>query len=253
MAADIGEGPHLAVVAPDHDHALAEIVEAAPLARLARSRFRGTRPAARREGTPFSRPRRIPGRDRASRAGSCRQAGRARDRPGEGAWPCVNLPVGGQPSRGSRVECSRMFVVTTTVFGGGERSQTRRPKAGGGVCRLCRFCDLRPAGCSAMPGQCSSAGLCWTRCAVGQRNRTPAPPRPLRGDSRPCHARAARGGRAHRRPGGDGWDYPFSVDSCLFVPDMFYRPRGNEGAHRLAYACASTKADRRVLYSRALG
>ena len=34
MAADVGKGAHLAVVAANDDHALAEIIEAAPLARL---------------------------------------------------------------------------------------------------------------------------------------------------------------------------------------------------------------------------
>jgi hypothetical protein len=34
---------------------------------------------------------------------------------------------------------------------------------------------------------------------------------------------------------------------------MFYSLRRNEGGRELAYAYASTKADRRVLYSRALG
>ena len=34
MAADVGEGAHLAVVAADDDHALAEIFERAPFARL---------------------------------------------------------------------------------------------------------------------------------------------------------------------------------------------------------------------------
>ena len=79
MAADVGERPHLAVVAANDDHAFAEIFEAAPFAGLRRSRSRGKRPAARRAGTPSSPPRRTRGRGRASRAGSCRRAGRRCD------------------------------------------------------------------------------------------------------------------------------------------------------------------------------
>ena len=89
MAADVGEGAHLAVVAADDDHALAEIFEACAIRPARRSRFRGRRPAARRAGTRASPPRRTRGRDRASPAGSCRRAGRCPGWIFAAASPCA--------------------------------------------------------------------------------------------------------------------------------------------------------------------
>ena len=161
MAADIGEGAHLAVVAANDDDAFAEIFERSATRPARRCRFRGRRPAARRAGTRASPPRRIRGRDRASRAGSCRRAGRA---PGSMLRRCVAMRLALAISRALRQWAPR--------WGDGYRSSPlffleRQPEGRSHWCGVSdrptdenkhaalRACFPRASGSGPGPGRCA--------------------------------------------------------------------------------------------------